>query len=306
MQRVYQLPPGTLLANNGVLTGAALSLASFSVAQPLPMAFGGGIPGAQPQLAATVYADQAGTLQLQQTDNPANTSLWQTIGTYAVAASTLLNVSGVGLSKLYWRFIYTNTGGSTQTAFELDINLFTGDPASPSLPASYGNVRGGNTFFVTNSAAQALSVNSTTATGIILYNPATSGVNLAIMEVIVQLASLPAGAFGVVLTGGVQSTTVTQTTTNVANGILNALVGAGSASKATVGSSATIATAKILRIIPLGAGATEASSTSFPPFAKDSVNGALVIPPGNVVSLQGITTASTVWGQITWQEIPIG
>ena len=305
MQRVFSST--TLLGANGVLTSAAFSNAAFSVAQPLPMAFGGSLPGGLPSLTASVFTDQTGTLAFQQSDNPANTNFWETVATYAIAASTLLSIVPFSITKLYWRLVYTN-GATPQTAFELDVNSMTGAAESGNANAStqyYNAVRSGNTFFVTNSSAQALSVNSTTATGIILFNPGTSGVNLAIMEVSVALASLPAGASAVCLTGGTQSTTVTQTTTNVANGVVNAYIGGGVAAKATVGSSATIATAKIMRVIPLATAATVAASTSFPPFARDVVNGSLVIPPGNVCSLQCLTTAVTVWGQITWQEIAL-
>lgn len=171
-------------------------------------------------------------------------------------------------------------------------------------PRYYDAVRRGNVFFVSNSAAQALSTNSTTATGIIVYNPSNSGVNLAILEVIVQFASLGAGVIVTILTGGIQATSVTQTTTNVANGVVNALIGGGNTSRTTVGSSATIATAVIQRILPIGAAATLSGSTSLLS-VKDEVAGALVIPPGYVTSLQCVTTAETVWGQISWEEIPV-
>ena len=169
----------------------------------------------------------------------------------------------------------------------------------------YDAVRRGRVFFVTNSAAQALSTNSTTATGIIIFNPAQSGVNLAILEVMIAPTTVPAANSVAVLTGGVQATSVTQTTTNVANGVTNALITGGQTSKTTVGSSATIATAVIQRILPLSTAASTSGGTSWPPFAKDETAGALVLPPGSVTSLQAVTTAITVWGQITWEEIPI-
>ena len=168
----------------------------------------------------------------------------------------------------------------------------------------YDAVRRGRVFFVTNSAAQALSTNSTTATGIILFNPLGSGVNLAILEVMIAPTTVPAANSVAVLTGGVQNTIVTQTTTNVANGVTNALITGGQTSKATVGSSATIATANIQRILPLSTAASTSAGTSWPPFSKDETAGVVVLPPGSVTSLQAVTTAITVWGQITWEEIP--
>ena len=167
-------------------------------------------------------------------------------------------------------------------------------------------VRRGNVFMVTNSAAQALSLNSTTATGIILWNPPNSAKNLVFLEAMIALGSLPAGVALALLTGGSQPAVPTGTaTTNVGNGILNALVGFGNKSVASVYSAATLTTAQIQRILPLATAATVAASTSFPPFAKDEISGALIVPPGNAISLQCLTTAITVIGQLTWEEVPI-
>lgn len=168
-------------------------------------------------------------------------------------------------------------------------------------------VRRGNVFFVTSSGTQALSLNTaTTATGILLWNPPSSGVNLVLLEAMVMAASLPAGAYATLLTGGAQAAAPTGTaTTTVANGILNALITSGAASKAVVYSGGTMSNAVIQRILGLGAGATMASSTSYPPPAKDDIGGAIVLPPGTITSLQAITTAVTVLGQLTWEECPI-
>lgn len=162
----------------------------------------------------------------------------------------------------------------------------------------------GNVYVVTNSAGQALSLNSTTATGIILWNPPGSAKNLVLLEAMIALGSLPAGVALALLTGGQQTTTPTGTaTTNVANGVLSAQVGGPSNSVAKVYSAATIATATIQRILPLATAATVAASTSFPPFAKDEIAGAVIVPPGSCISLQCLTTAITVVGQLTWEEV---
>lgn len=171
----------------------------------------------------------------------------------------------------------------------------------------YDMAKRGNLFMTTNSAAQALSLNSTTATGLILFNPPNSGKNLVLVEALIALGSLPAGVSLALLTGGSQLSLPTGTAlTTVANGILNALMGQGNKSVATIYSAATIVTAQIQRILPLATAATVATSTAFPPFAKDEIAGALVVPPGNCISLQCLTTAITAIGQLTWEEVPIG
>src|SRR6266404_1015959 len=56
-------------------------------------------------------------------------------------------------------------------------------------------------FIGTNIAAQVTSLNSTTATGLILSNPLGSNKLLVLQKVLVDLASLPAGAAPLILTG---------------------------------------------------------------------------------------------------------
>jgi hypothetical protein len=123
MQRVFATT--VPLAASAVLTGPWTSLATFSVAQPLPMAAsGGGGVGGQPTLSGSVFSNQAGSVVLQQTDNPNNTNLTKVLSTTAVVASTLLTITPVNPTALYWRVVYTN-GSTIQTTFELYIDLIT-------------------------------------------------------------------------------------------------------------------------------------------------------------------------------------
>jgi hypothetical protein len=172
----------------------------------------------------------------------------------------------------------------------------------------YDAVRRGNVFLSANTAALALSVNSTTATGLILYNPLNSGKSLVLLEVCVALSSLPAGASLLVLTGGAQPAAPTGVTlvTSGNNGVQSAYPGkfSNAASVALVYSAATIANAAIARWIGGGPAATVAGSTSFPPFIRDEIAGAIVLAPGQVISLQAVTTAITVGASMTWEEVP--
>src|SRR6266576_308875 len=160
----------------------------------------------------------------------------------------------------------------------------------------------GNVFFAANTATQALSLNSTTATGLILSNPAGSGKNLSLIEVCVAIASLPAGQYNLLLTGNLNPI-ATATTHSVALTIRNALLGGGQNSVAFADSSATIANANIVRIIGAGGAATMATSTAYQPFIRDEVSGLILLQPGTCISLQALTTAVTVVASFAWEEI---
>jgi hypothetical protein len=80
--------------------------------------------GGQPTLSGSAYSDHAGSLVLQQSDNPTDTHFTNTLSTTAVVAATLLIVTPVNVTTLYWRFVYTN-GAAAQTTFGLFIDLIT-------------------------------------------------------------------------------------------------------------------------------------------------------------------------------------
>lgn len=164
-------------------------------------------------------------------------------------------------------------------------------------------VRGGRVFFACNTALQALSVNSATATGLILTNPASSGYNLEILQIGIALASAPAAQANLILTGNILTTAAAATTHTTPLIVKNALI--GSAFAAGVGLcdvAATVPTPAALRSI--GGGPVAASSIS-PGFILDNVDGIVQLAPGCVISLQAMTTAITVLASITWVEVPI-
>jgi putative intracellular protease/amidase len=165
--------------------------------------------------------------------------------------------------------------------------------------------RTGNVFTAANTAVLALSVNSGSATGIILTNPVGSGKLLSVLDVCVSIASLPAGQASLVLIGGSSTTAVTQTTPIVFKNSL--LGGSGATGVALVASVATLPAASfaINRIIGGGPAATIAASTSFPAFIRDEVAGLIVLYPGSFISLQAVTTAVSVMASISWEELPL-
>lgn len=170
-------------------------------------------------------------------------------------------------------------------------------------PLQYADaVRSGQVFFAANSAAQALSVNTTAATGLILTNPLTSGYNLEIIEVCVAL-TVAASASNLVLTGNILTTASAATTHTTALVVKSALIGSGiaSAAGALVDSSATVPTPAVIRSIGGGVLAGSGIVTSF---VRDPINGLLQLAPGCVISLQAMANACTVVASIMWREVP--
>lgn len=171
-----------------------------------------------------------------------------------------------------------------------------------------GCARGGNFFTAANSATQALSLNSLTATGIILTNPVGSGKIISLIGVNVSIASLPAGQYSLILAGATSAVlgTVTQTTPLTVRG---AYIG-GANQLSAVGLAASAATLPtggntILDVLGGGGAATMASSTAYPPFIAYEVAGRISLAPGAFISLQCLTTAVTVVASIQWEEITL-
>jgi len=157
----------------------------------------------------------------------------------------------------------------------------------------------GNIFSACNSAAQALSLNSATATGLILSNPIGSGKVLMLLKVRVAIVSLPAGAAPLILTGGQSVTAITHTTPLT---VRNTYLANGNTAVGLADSAATIPTPAIISVLGGGPAATVATGTSFPPFIEANYDGEIVLPEGGFISLQCLTTAISVVASMTWAE----
>ncbi len=167
----------------------------------------------------------------------------------------------------------------------------------------YDAVRRGNVF-VAVIPVTALSVLSTTFTGLALVNPVGSGKIFSLLEVCVGISTSTTASAGVVLCGGAQVTAITTNLVTPANAFLGG--SPVSATKSVCSSGATITTATQLRSIwDTGLATSATAATPAPmPYIKDQVEGALLIAPGQLISLQAITTAISVHASMTWEEIP--
>lgn len=163
-------------------------------------------------------------------------------------------------------------------------------------------VRRGRTFLAANTAGGALSLNSTTTTGLIVTNPLNSGYNLVLLEVCVAPTTAPAGISTLCLSAQTFSATAVAQTTPLAGNPRNASLGNTTGSVALVATAATLANIQIVRAIGGGPVATGSVNSAF---IKDEVAGALIFQPGTAFAVQCLTTAISAVCSYTWEEVAI-
>ena len=160
----------------------------------------------------------------------------------------------------------------------------------------------GLVFYACNNAAQALSVGSSTFTGLAVGNPAGTGKNLVIIDVTIAQAAVGAAAVMNPKLGWAPTVTLTTTATN---GPTSLLIGSGGGSVAKVGSSATLAAAPTIIRPILGQQWITGGAGMWSFYAKDTVDGAILIPPGQMLTIDSLIGAVSVLASVTWAELPI-
>lgn len=140
---------------------------------------------------------------------------------------------------------------------------------------------------------------STTQTGFTLTNPAGSGKNLVLLEVIVACTTAPAAAATIVMAANVNpiAAAVTQTTPLT---VRPAVLGKTATGAGLAASAVTLPAAPVV-VRPLG-GPVATGSIS-PPYLRDTLNGAVVLAPGSALSVSSLTTAISAVISMTWKEV---
>lgn len=164
----------------------------------------------------------------------------------------------------------------------------------------------GKSFFVCNSAAQALSLTGTTTyTGLVLYNKPASGVNfhLNVAAFAPTIAETGVGAV-ILFYQAIAASLPSLTTTNVANGALCSCLNGTTSPNASVASSCTLA-ANPLFLRPLIGIPWVTATAQAALLCKDEIAGELVIAPGAGVGIVAVTTAITGIGYFGWEEVPV-
>ena len=167
----------------------------------------------------------------------------------------------------------------------------------------YALAQAGKMFQASLQSAVALSSKSATCTGLILFNPYGSTVNLVLLDITVALATAPAGVSNIHLEG--VQTPVPSVAAPTGNGVTVAptFLGSSAASQAFASTGATLtATPTVIRAIGGGPNATGSVTT---PFIRDEVAGQIIIGPGCSINLGYVTTAISVLATYVWAELPI-
>jgi len=155
-------------------------------------------------------------------------------------------------------------------------------------------------FYAASQAATAWSVAlTTTYTGLVVYNPVNSPVNLEILQVGFALSVAPVAIAHIGLFSGFLAAGITVHTTALvpSSTFIGAPPGYGKADAA-----ATLVGTPVW-VDALGSGFTAGALYATTP-AKVDLAGLFVIPPGGYFGI-GALTAVTGFGSVQWEEVPI-
>jgi hypothetical protein len=138
---------------------------------------------------------------------------------------------------------------------------------------------------------------SATTPALTLYNPVGSGVNLVLLTVTVDITTAPAAAAGLMLAYNLLNATAPATTTDAT--MISAIIGSTTAPKGRCYRIATLAAAPLaFRFIGGTTGAAAIGGVQL----IDNVDGAVIIPPGVAISIQG-TSAAAILASYVWKEV---
>lgn len=159
----------------------------------------------------------------------------------------------------------------------------------------------GRMFFACNQANKATTALSTTATGLILYNPWGSTRRLLIVDARFAFSAVPTAAGAVMLSGG-NTPSATAPTGLTADTIWGADgSGVNNGAVARVYTIATLAVVNVY-IAPMTVASSTTASTTV---SIGLPEGAIQVVPGNYVMFSHITTVATGIGSFLWTEVPV-
>lgn len=166
--------------------------------------------------------------------------------------------------------------------------------------------RAGQMFCAANVSAKSVVAVSTTATGVILYNPIGSNFNFFIVDAGFAWVTAPAAVhnlgWAIMAPNNI---TPPATVTAIGSGV-QSCQGTGNAgsSVAAAYDTATLGTAPVMRRI--AGGAVYGSGVGESPYSIiDYIDGALMIPPGGAFVFAAVTTTLSGLGSVTWIELPV-
>lgn len=164
--------------------------------------------------------------------------------------------------------------------------------------------RAGQMFCGANIATKSVVAVSTTATGVILYNPVGSNKMIFIVDGSFAWVTAPAAVHNIGWAVMAPNITTPTGLTAIGSGV-QSCQGYGSAGNAVAQmyDAATLPAAPVMRRI--FGGAAYGSGVGESPFSIiDYVDGALAVPAGGAIVFAAVTTTLAGLGSMTWIEIP--
>lgn len=165
--------------------------------------------------------------------------------------------------------------------------------------------KAGQMFTAANVAAKSVVAVSTTATGVILYNPVGSNKQLVIVDASWAWTTVPGAVHNIGMAIMAPNITAPTGLTAIGSGVL-AANGTGNAGNAVARAydAATLPAAPVMQRISFGA--AWGTSVGVSPHALiDYIEGALIVQPGGALAFAAVTTTAVGLGSVTWVEIPV-
>lgn len=186
-------------------------------------------------------------------------------------------------------------GGYSELRLSRDATLIVGDGHARFREA----VARGNCYLAANQSGSAVTNLNSTATGLILSNPAGSGVNLDLWEIGFAATAAPGAATTLQLAANVNPLAAATTHTS-ALVVRNCLLGGPTRSAAFADSSATLPASPVA-ILNLASPALAASEIT-PPTMVFDVSGKVIVGPGCTISLSALAAVTGV-AHFIWEEV---
>ncbi len=162
--------------------------------------------------------------------------------------------------------------------------------------------RQGKVFVGANVSAKSVVAVSTTATGLILWNPVGSGKKIVLIDAGFSWTTVPGAVhnLGIAVAPASQ---VLPTSLTVAGRSATAADGSGNTGAGIVWDAATLPVAPVA--VRWFGGAAWGTSVGVSPYLiLDRVDGSIVLVPGAVAVLAALTTTAVGVGSFTWAEYP--
>lgn len=164
--------------------------------------------------------------------------------------------------------------------------------------------RQGKVFNAANVSAKTMSTVSTTATGLIIYNPMGSGVKVVLIDCGFAWTTVPAAIHKLGI-GVMASSPTVPTSLTAAGAPAAAADGSGNTGRALAYDAATLPVAPVARRWFGGAAWITGGAGEAPYMMTERIDGSIILVPGAAAQIISETTAAVGVAHFTWAEVAV-